>query len=135
MQAAVELTEEFVEIGIDEEKFVKLDTLDEVVDEIKELGFEDEEYLEGVEEIEEELKLLDELDIETTVELDDQLLDVWEEISEKFTVLLGEPRKCPRGTKDVDVMTKLDDTEDVELIEDEGETVDEFAEGRVRRVA
>jgi len=91
VQAVVELTEEFVEIGIDEEKFVKLDTLDEVVDEIKELGFEDEEYLEGVEEIEEELKLLDELDIETTVELDDQLLDVWEEISEKFTVLLGEP--------------------------------------------
>ena len=89
MQAAVELTEEFVEIGIDEEEFVKLDTLDEVVDEIKELEFEDEESLEDVE-IEEELKLLDELDIETTVELDDQLLDVWEEISEKFTVLLDE---------------------------------------------
>ena len=88
MQAAVELTEEFVEIGIDEEEFVKLDTLDEVVDEIKELEFEDEESLEGVEEIEEELKLLDKLDIETTVKLDDQLLDVWEEISEKFTVLL-----------------------------------------------
>jgi hypothetical protein len=86
VQAAVELTEEFVEIGIDEE-FVKLDTLDEVVDEIKELEFEDEESLEDVE-IEEELKLLDELDIETTVELDDQLLDVWEGISEKFTVLL-----------------------------------------------
>jgi len=31
-------------------------------------------------------------------------------------------------------MTKFDDTEDVELIEDEGETADEFAEGRVRRV-
>jgi len=87
VQAAVELTEEFVEIGIDEEEFVKLDTLDEVVDEIKELEFEDEESLEDVE-IEEELKLLDELDIETTVELDDQLLGVWEEISEKFTVLL-----------------------------------------------
>jgi len=58
------------------------------VDEIKELEFED-ESLEDVE-IEEELKLLDELDIETTVELDDQLLDVWEEISEKFTVLLDE---------------------------------------------
>lgn len=28
-------------------------------------------------------------------------------------------------------MTKLDDTEDVELIKDEGETVDEFAEGRL----
>jgi len=89
VQAAVDLTEEFVEIGIDEEEFVKLDTLDEVVDEIKELEFEDEESLEDVE-IEEELKLLDELDIETTVELDDQLLDVWEEISEKFTVLLDE---------------------------------------------
>lgn len=90
MQAAVELTEEFVEIGIDEEEFVKLDTLDEVVDEIKELEFEDEESLEDVEEIEEELKLLDKLDIETTEELDDQLLDAWEEISEKFTVLLDE---------------------------------------------
>lgn len=89
MQAAVELTEEFVEIGIDEEEFVKLDTLDEVVNEIKELEFEDEESLEDVE-IEDELKLLDKLDIETTVELDDQLLDVWEEISEKFTVLLDE---------------------------------------------
>ena len=92
MQVAVELTEEFVEIGIDEEEFVKLDTLDEVVNEIKELEFEDEESLEDVE-IEEELKLpdeLDELDIEMTVELDDQLLDVWEEISEKFTVLLDE---------------------------------------------
>jgi hypothetical protein len=89
VQAAVELTEEFVEIGIDEEEFVKLDTL-EVVDEIKELEFEDEESLEDVEEIEDELKLLDKLDIETTVELDDQLLDVWEEISEKFTVLLDE---------------------------------------------
>jgi len=32
-------------------------------------------------------------------------------------------------------MTKLDDTENVELIEDGGETVDEFAEGTVRRVA
>ena len=89
MQAAVELTEEFVEIGIDEEEFVKLDTLDEVVDEIKELEFEDKESLEDVE-IEEELKPLDELDIETTVEPDNQLLDVWEEISEKFTVLLDE---------------------------------------------
>lgn len=87
MQAAVGLTEEFVEVGIDEEEFVKLDTLDEVVDEIKELEFEDEESLEDVD-IKAELKLLDELDIETTVELDDQLLDVWEEISEKFTVLL-----------------------------------------------
>ena len=90
MQAAVEPTEEFVEIGIDEEEFVKLDTLDEVVDEIKELELEDEESLEDVEEIEDEPKLLDKLDIETTVELDDQLLDVWEEISEKFTVLLDE---------------------------------------------
>jgi hypothetical protein len=89
VQAAVDLTEEFVEVGIDEEEFVKLDTLDEVVDEIKELEFEDEESLEDVE-IKAELKLLDELDIETTVELDDQLLDVWEEISEKFTVLLDE---------------------------------------------
>lgn len=90
MQAAVELTEEFVEIGIDEEEFVKLDTLDEVVDEIKELEFEDEKSLEDVEDIEEEFRLLDKLDIETTVELDDQLLDVWKEISEKFTVLLDE---------------------------------------------
>ena len=77
MQAAVGLTEEFVEIGIDEE-FVKLDALDEVVDEIKELEFEDKSP-EDVEKIEEELKLLNELDIETTVELD-----------EKFTVLLDE---------------------------------------------
>ena len=67
VQAVVGLTEELVEIGIGEEEFVKLDTLDEAVDEIKELEFVDKERLEDGEEIEEELKLLDELDIETTV--------------------------------------------------------------------